>query len=338
MNVCKAMADSTTPKPTRVDLSSLAAGLPATLSLKHFKPALPFAVALSGGADSTALLLACAAQWPTQVKAVHIHHGLQSVADQFAAHCEQLCEQLQVPLVIERIDARHAPGESPEEAARRGRYQAIAEVLKNHWGATVRDVALAQHADDQVETLLLALSRGAGLPGLSAMPEKSERHGLVLHRPWLQAPGADIRAWLEATGVAWVEDPSNLDQQFTRNLIRHQLLPVLQKAFPAFRQTFARSARHSAQAQQLLVTLAQLDLELVGEPPVIQRLQQLSAARQTNVLRLWLGNRGVQSSTRQLDALVAQIDACRTRGHAIDIKVGRGFVRRIGDLIDWYNF
>jgi tRNA(Ile)-lysidine synthase len=205
MNGCKAMADSTTPKPTRVDLSALAAGLPATLSLKHFKPALPFAVALSGGADSTALLLACAAQWPTQVKAVHIHHGLQSAADQFAAHCEQLCEQLQVPLVIERIDARHAPGESPEEAARRGRYQAMAEVLKNHWGAT----------------LLLALSRGAGLPGLSAMPEKTERHGLVLHRPWLQAPGADIRAWLEATGVAWVEDPSNLDQQFTRNLIRH---------------------------------------------------------------------------------------------------------------------
>ena len=76
----------------------------------------------------------------------------------------------------------------------------------------------------------------------------------------------------------------------------------------------------------------------MGEPPVITRLQQLSAARQINVLRLWLSNRGVQSSARQLDALLAQIDACRTRGHAIDLKVGRGFVRRIGDLIDWYNF
>lgn len=338
MNGCKAMADSTTPKPTPVDLASIAAGLPATLSLKHFKPALPFAVALSGGADSTALLLACAAQWPTQVKAIHIHHGIQAAADHFAQHCQQLCDQLQVPLVIERIDARHAPGESPEEAARKGRYQAMADVLKQHWGGTLREVALAQHADDQVETLLLALSRGAGLPGLSAMPERTERHGLVLHRPWLQAPGADVRAWLQSTGVAWVEDPTNLDQQFTRNLIRHQLLPVLQKAFPAFRQTFARSARHSAQAQQLLVTLAQLDLELVGEPPVLKRLQQLSAARQINLLRLWLSNRGVQANTRQIDALVAQIDACRTRGHAIDIKVGRGFVRRIGDSIDWYNF
>jgi tRNA(Ile)-lysidine synthase len=331
------MADSTTPKLKHVDLGVIAAGLPESLSLKHFKPELPFAVAFSGGADSTALLLACAARWPNQVKAVHVHHGIQQAADDFASHCHSICEQLKVPLVIERIDARHTQGESPEDAARRGRYTAIASALKNHWGGNIRDVALAQHADDQVETLLLALSRGAGLPGLSAMPEKTERHGLVLHRPWLKAAGAELRDWLVSTGVAWVEDPSNLDQQFTRNLIRHQLLPVLQKAFPAFRQTFARSARHSAQAQQLLVTLAQLDLELVGEPPVITRLQQLADARQTNAIRLWLSNCGAQASSQQLEALLIQIAACRTRGHAIDIKVGRGFVRRDGDVLGWYN-
>ncbi len=337
MNGCKAMADSTTPKLKHVDPGVIAAGLPESLSLKHFKPDLPFAVAFSGGADSTALLLACVARWPNQVKAVHVHHGIQQAADDFAKHCQALCEQLNVSLVIERIDARHAQGESPEEAARRGRYTAIATALKNNWGGNIRDVALAQHADDQVETLLLALSRGAGLPGLSAMPEKTERHGLVLHRPWLRVAGADLRDWLVSTGVNWVEDPSNLDQQFTRNLIRHQLLPVLQKAFPAFRQTFARSARHSAQAQQLLVTLAQLDLELVGEPPVITRLQQLSDARQTNAIRLWLSNCGAQASSQQLEALLVQIAACRTRGHAIDIKVGRGFVRRDGDVLGWYN-
>jgi tRNA(Ile)-lysidine synthase len=331
------MADSTTPKLKHVESGFMAVGPPASLSLKHFKPELPFAVALSGGADSTAMLLACVARWPNQVKAVHVHHGIQQAADDFALHCEKLCEQLQVPLAIERIDARHAQGESPEEAARRGRYNAIASALKSHWGGNIADVALAQHADDQVETLLLALSRGAGLPGLSAMPEKTERHGLVLHRPWLKVPGADIRDWLLSTGVAWVEDPSNLDQQFTRNLIRHQLLPVLQKAFPAFRQTFARSARHSAQAQQLLVTLAQLDLELVGEPPVISRLQKLSDARQVNVLRLWLSHCGAQASSSQLEALLVQIAACQTKGHAIDIKVGRGHVKRVGDVIGWYN-
>ena len=331
------MADSTTPKLKHVDLGVIAAGLPESLSLKQFKPELPFAVAFSGGADSTALLLACAARWPNQVKAVHVHHGIQQAADDFASHCHSVCEQLHVPLVIERIDARHTQGESPEEAARRGRYSAMASALKNHWGGNIRDVALAQHADDQVETLLIALSRGAGLPGLSAMPEKTERHGLVLHRPWLKVAGAELRDWLVSTGVTWVEDPSNLDQQFTRNLIRHQLLPVLQKAFPAFRQTFARSARHSAQAQQLLVTLAQLDLELVGEPPVITRLQQLTDARQTNAIRLWLSNCGAQASSQQLEALLVQVAACRTRGHAIDIKVGRGFVRRNGDVLGWYN-
>ena len=332
------MADSTTPKLKATDKALLAAPLPASLSLHHFNPPLPLVVALSGGADSTAMLLACVKQWPGKVKAIHVHHGLQAAAEAFAQHCQQLCDQLQVPLVIERIDARHAPGESPEDAARRARYQAMASVLQTHWGGQLRDIVLAQHADDQVETLLLALSRGAGLPGLSAMPERAQRHGLVLHRPWLNTPGADIRDWLQATGVPWVEDPSNLNQQFTRNLIRHQLLPVLQKAFPSFRQTLARSARHSAQAQQLLVTLAQLDLELVGDPPVIGRLQPLTPERQTNVLRWWLSQRGVQANSRQMHALLDQIAACQTRGHGIDIKVGQGFVRRSGETIDWYNF
>ena len=124
------MADSTTPKLKATDKALLAAPLPASLSLHHFNPPLPLVVALSGGADSTAMLLACVKQWPGKVKAIHVHHGLQAAADAFAQHCQQLCDQLQVPLVIERIDARHAPGESPEESARRGRYQAMASVFK----------------------------------------------------------------------------------------------------------------------------------------------------------------------------------------------------------------
>jgi len=331
------MADSTTPKPTPVNPGLTATVLPAGLSLEHFKPELPFAVALSGGADSTALLLVCATRFAGQVRAVHVHHGLQQAADSFAAHCERLCEQLQVPLFIQRINARHASGQSPEDAARRGRYQAFADVLHSQWGGGIRHMALAQHADDQVETMLLALSRGAGLPGLSAMPETLVRDGLVLHRPWLHAPGASIRAWLLSTGVAWVDDPTNHDQQFTRNRIRHQLLPVLQTTFPAFRQTFARSARHAAQAQQLLTELAQQDLKLVGNPPLIKALQALSEARQANVLRHWLQLHSLQVSAAQLEALLVQITACTTRGHQIDLKVGNGFVRRSGEHLRWYN-
>jgi tRNA(Ile)-lysidine synthase len=331
------MADSTTPKPTPAKQSPTVAALPATLALAHFKPALPFAVALSGGADSTALLLACALRWPQQVRAVHVHHGLQAAAEGFVTHCETLCEQLRVPLVIERINAAHASGESPEEAARRGRYLAIARALQTHWGGTVRELALAQHADDQVETMLLALSRGAGLPGLSAMPEKIDRHGLVLHRPWLNAAGADIRQWLRDSGVPWVEDPTNLNEQFTRNRIRQRLLPALQDAFPSFRHTFARSARHAAQAQQLLNTLAQQDLQTAGDPPRLTALQALDEARQVNLLRFWLNNHEVQASAAQIDALLVQIRACTTRGHRIDIKVGNGYVRREGECLHWYN-
>jgi len=298
---------------------------------------LPFAVALSGGADSCALLLACTKQWPGQVRAIHVHHGLQAAADAFASHCQTLCELLGVPLVVTRVNAHHVSGESPEDAARQARYQAFAQVLKTHWGGTIQDIALAQHADDQVETVLLALSRGAGLPGLSAMPALAERGGLRLHRPWLEVTTQQLRDWLLQEGVTWVEDPTNQDERYTRNRIRRQLLPVIEKAFPSFRQTFGRSARHAAQAQTILDDMALIDLQLTGVPPELAALQQLSLARQANVLRAWLLQRHVACSTAQLDQLLHQIDACRTRGHQIDIKVGDGFVRRVGSHIDWYN-
>jgi tRNA(Ile)-lysidine synthase len=266
-----------------------------------------------------------------------VHHGLQAAADDFAAHCQRLCDSWSVPLVVTRVQAHPASGESPEDAARLARYQAYAQVLQTHWGGTVEDIALAQHADDQVETILLALTRGAGLPGLSAMPALAERGGLRIHRPWLEVPSFQLRDWLLQEGVTWIEDPTNQDQRYTRNRIRHQLLPVLDKAFPSFRQTFGRSARHAAQAQTILDDMARIDLQHTGTPPRLLALQQLSTPRQANALRAWLLHCQVACSTAQLDQLLHQIDACRTRGHQIDIKVGDGFVRRVGDHIDWYN-
>jgi tRNA(Ile)-lysidine synthase len=296
-------------------------------------------VGFSGGADSTALLLACARKWPQQVRAIHIHHGLQSAADDFVRHCELFCAQLNVPLVVRRVDARHASGQSPEDAARRARYASFQSVLQEEWANQgVASIALAHHADDQVETLLLALSRGAGLPGLSAMPAQWLRDGVHYHRPLLAVPGAEIRDWLQAQGVAWLTDPSNAHQQYTRNRIRARLLPVLDQAFPQFRQTFARSAAHAAQAQSLLQELADEDLQRIGVPPVITALQSLSRARQTNVLRHWLKACWQTSpSAAQLEELLRQVAACSTRGHRIDIKVGAGFVRRNKDVLGWYN-
>ncbi len=312
---------------------------PVDAAIDAFAPALPLAVGYSGGADSTALLLACARRWPHQVRAIHVHHGLQDCADDFVGHCEAFCVQLGVPLAVHRMDARHVRGQSPEDAARDARYTAFRVVAQQQWANDpVASIALAHHADDQVETLLLALSRGAGLPGLSAMPAHWQRDGIHYHRPLLRVPGAQLRAWLGARGVAWLTDPSNAQQQFTRNRIRSQLLPVLDQVFPQFRQTFARSAAHAAQAQTLLEELASQDLLRVGVPPHISALQELSRPRQANALRQWLKTKWSTSpSTAQLEELLDQLAACRTRGHAIHIKLGRGFVRRSNDVLDWYN-
>lgn len=306
-------------------------------AIAAFHPALPLTIALSGGADSTALLLACAQRWPGQVSAIHVHHGLQAAADHFEQHCIDLCARLQVPLTVQRVDARHARGQSPEEAARTARYQALQTAATTHAIAPA-SIALAQHADDQVETLLLALSRGAGVAGLAAMPAQWQRGGLVWHRPLLLVAGADIRRWLQTQHQNWVEDPSNADERYTRNRIRARLLPVLEAVFPAFRATFARSASHAAQAKELLSELAEQDLARVGNPPHIHALQALSPARQANVLRHWLLiAHQTTPASNQLTQLQQQIHACTTRGHRIHLKVGRGFVIRTGAVLHWYN-
>ena len=284
-------------------------------------------MAYSGGADSTALLLAAVQRWPGQVMALHVHHGLQAAGDDFMQTCQSFCAVLGVPLQVVRVDATHARGESPEDAARVARYEALAFAAAEH-GAHA--VLLGQHADDQVETLLLALSRGAGLPGLASMPSRFERHGMVFCRPLLQTPAAQLRSWLEAQQVTFVDDPTNQDERFTRNRIRARLLPALDAALPQFRATFARSARHAAQAHALLVEVAAADLEQVGCPPDIKCLQAISIPRRANVLRYWLASENAAPSTSQLQELMAQVSACTTRGHRIHIKAGRGFVTRDG--------
>ncbi|MFZ4479451.1 MAG: tRNA lysidine(34) synthetase TilS [Rhodoferax sp.] len=308
-------------------------------ALAAFSPALPLAVAYSGGPDSTALLLACAQKWPGQVCAIHIHHGVQAAADAFEAHCRDFCAGLGVALTVKRVDGRHAAGQSPEEAARRARYKAFeALALEDSAQGRIKSLAIAQHADDQVETMLLALSRGAGLPGLSAMPGHWVRAGLSYHRPLLRVPSSEIRAWLDSRGADYIEDPSNANEQFTRNRIRARLLPALQASFPGFRATFARCAAHAAQAQQILSELAEQDLELIGTPPVIAQIQRLSRARQANALRHWLKTaHQIAPSAAQMAELLDQIAACTTRGHRIHIKVGPGFAARRGAALHWYN-
>lgn len=317
------MAASTTPRPKQAN--------PAAAALAGLQLPLPLAVAYSGGADSTVLLLAAVQRWPGQVQAIHVHHGLQEAADAFEDHCRATCAALGVPLQVRRVAARNAPGESPEDAARNARYQALARAARD---AGVQAVLLGQHADDQVETLLLALSRGAGLPGLAAMPPVFQREGMVFVRPLLALGARAIREWVAQEGIAVVEDPSNADTAFTRNRIRHLLLPALEECFPQYRETFARSSRHAAQAQELLETVAAEDLARMGGTPALTALQQLARARQANVLRHWLRTaHAASASTAQLEELLDQVADCTTRGHRIRIKVGHGFVERQGERL-----
>ena len=318
------MAASPTPRPRPAEPPAD----PVLAPLQALNPPLPLGIAFSGGADSSALLVASASLWPGAVQAIHVHHGLQAAAEAFAAHCERTCGRLGVPLHVRHVDARPAPGESPEDAARAARYPALADAARDNGLACV---LVGQQADDQVETLLLALSRGAGLPGLAGMPARFERQGVEFLRPLLAVPGPALRDWLRERCVDFVEDPSNADTRFTRNRIRHELLPAIERAFPAFRDTFARSARHAAQAQRLLDEVAAADLAAMGGAPVIARLQALSTARQGNLLRHWLRTaHGQQPSAAQLDELLAQVADCTTRGHRLRLKAGTGHVLRDG--------
>ena len=341
------------------------AGLPISKQTQNSKAGLdvvawaiiqtPVAVAYSGGADSTALLLMLTQQYPGQVQAIHIHHGLQAAADDFSAHCEAFCKQLGVPLHVMHVNAASATGQSPEDAARRARYAALsAKILEINMALAqidraqkaIKKVAIAQHADDQIETLLLALSRGAGLPGLSSMPANWQRDGVEFVRPLLGMTTLEIRNWLAAQGLVarqpgspnigqgWVEDPTNADTKFTRNRIRRELIPALEKTFPQFRQTFARSAAHAAQAQSLLTQVAINDAAKAGNPPLIAALQELTPDRQANVLRYWLkSSHQAIPSTAQLLELQNQIAACTDRGKQIHIKVASGFVERRGNSL-----
>ena len=313
--------------------------VPLAQALQVFSPPLPLAVAYSGGADSSALLLACAQKWPGQVSAIHINHGLQAASADFEQHCRDVCTRLELPIFVSHVYAKAAPGQSPEDAARRARYQAFVDLSQSHAdNDALKNIAIAHHADDQVETLLLALSRGAGLPGLSAMPVSWQRGGILYHRPLLGVSGPEVRRWLVEQGQCFVTDATNADTTYTRNRIRAELLPVLERAFPQFRDTFSRSAAHAAQAHALLLEIAAQDLKLTGLPPKIDDLQSLGSERQANVLRHWLKTEHAATpSTAQLQELMHQVAACTTRGHQINIKVGTGLVARQGAHLHWYN-
>lgn len=296
------------PAPAAEFEARIAAALAALLP--EF-PAVSLCVAFSGGVDST-VLLAALARLPAvrpRLRALHVDHGLLASSPAWAEHCRSLARELCVPLKVLTARVQRAPGASLEALAREMRYRLLAEHL------AVGEVLLtAHHADDQLETVLLQLLRGAGLPGLAAMPAVAPFARGRLVRPLLELERAEIEAWARAQGLTWVEDDSNADERLDRNYLRRRALPLIRARWPGAARAVSRTARHAAEAQSLLDLIARADVERAADGPGLRvtGLRALSAERRRNLLRFWIARSGYPlPDTRRLRELASTVLAAR---------------------------
>ena len=257
-------------------------------------PGTHLALGLSGGVDSVALLSVLTELAPAMrfsLRAVHVNHGISPNAGRWAEFCAQLCARFRIPFQLETVDIAPYRNLGQEGAARQARYEAFARVDADF-------IVLAQHRDDQAETLLLRLLRGAGLRGLAAMAPSRALPGtrVRLLRPLLAMSRAEIETYARLRGLEWVEDESNVDTLRRRNFLRHEVLPNLERQFPAARETIARTAGHLAEARELLDEMARSDFERCGGGTAVDipALHRLGEARAKNVLRHWCETRGFE--------------------------------------------
>ena len=263
-------------------------------------------LAFSGGLDSTVLLhllAQCRKTLPLQLSAHHVHHGLSQHADEWADFCEEVCTNLNVPFTLSKIKVNKNSGLGLEATAREARYNALLS-------ADAQFICLAHHQDDQAETLLLQLARGAGVKGLAGM---GTIYGKLL-RPLLTVPRSHLASYAKQRDLTWIEDESNADTQLNRNFVRHKILPVLEESYPSIRQTLGRSAQHLATANDLLDELAQMDAIEAGfdanktSTINLTTLKNLSEARINNCLRWWLSQNSLQMpSQQQLQQITQQL-------------------------------
>jgi tRNA(Ile)-lysidine synthase len=258
------------------------------------------AVAFSGGLDSTVLLHSMVAAYGHEhVMALHVHHGLQDISKDWVAHCARIAKDYDI-----EFDSRSIAWQEDvntlnniEARARAVRYDALVEMCQAH---QIHHLLLAHHQDDQAETVLLQLFRGAGIQGLSAMPMQKEiaNGNVSIWRPFLHITRAELEAYARFYQLEWIEDPSNQDDQFTRNFIRQKIMPLVEEIQPQFRSNLARSAQHFSRAQRLLDQLADSDLLGINEalglkikPLLVMRTKDTDRA--SNALRRWLALQGV---------------------------------------------
>ena len=312
------MAASRKPPPSNSAVAALSDSLG-----RHVQPQARLTLALSGGLDSVVLLhllLPLRDTFPLQLQAVHIHHGLSPNADAWAEFCAQLCASHAIELTIHRVRIARDDPAGIEAAARRERQRVFA-AIDSDWLLT------AHHQNDQSETLLLQLLRGAGPKGLAAMPEAQRRPGWHASqlRPLLDVGRIKLLAYARAHGLDWVEDASNLDVRFRRNALRQQVLPLLDAHFPAVATTLARAAALQADAAELLDDLARLDAAAAISDDRLDcaALVALSLPRARNLLRHFIESRGhAMPSARRLNEALHQLLTARHDAR-VRLKLGR---------------
>jgi tRNA(Ile)-lysidine synthase len=267
--------------------------------------------------DSVALLSVLAGLAPGMafsLRAVHVNHGISPNAERWAAFCAELCSRAEVPLHVEAVDIGPYRDLGLEGAARAARYEVFSRIDADF-------LILAQHRDDQAETLLLRLLRGAGPRGLASMASLRSLAGTRarLMRPLLDVPRTEIEAYARSQGLEWVEDESNADTVRQRNFLRHEVLPALEEQFPAAREAIARAAAHLGEARELLDAMAQADLERCrdGKTVDVAALQAFSEARAKNALRYWFDTQGIEPlSAARLAELLRQLKDSRADAQA----------------------
>lgn len=290
----------------------------------------PLLVGFSGGLDSTALLNALSRDAATRaqgLRAIHVHHGLHALADDWAAHCVRFCESIGVELVVARVEVARDSGDGLEAAARKARYGAFESVL-----AAGEILVTAHHRDDQAETFLMRALRGSGPDGLAAM-RRWRKFGAGRHwRPLLETPRDDLLTHAQLHALSWLEDPSNADTRHDRNFLRQRILPLLRERWPQAAASFARSAVLNADALELLLREDALALAMTRsvDPHALSAnaLLELATPRRARVLRLWIETLGfpplpAEGVARiETDLLPARADA-RARFEWRDVVIER---------------
>lgn len=289
-------------------------------------------IAFSGGMDSCVLVDLCQRYLDPAVAAtrtrvpgrhelvlLHVDHGLQPQSGQWDEWCRQHAAQLGLAYASQRVVVRNTA--STEQAAREARYAAFAAFLRPGDA-----LLMAHHADDQAETLLLRLLRGAGPAGLAAIPQQRALGDGILYRPLLAALRSDLQAWAETHQLGWIDDPSNEDRQFDRNYLRHEVMPAIAARWPAYQHSLARVAAWQAQSAELLAALGREDLARLEQPHndyagycaavSVAGLRSLGTARADNALRCWLRSQtGQPPSAEQFQQISRSLLAKEVEGN-----------------------